>query len=235
MRLLSFFIVFIFFSGCTLQQIQQTVGDYMESDELTAEQVAAGLKEALVKGISEGAGQASRVDGYFGNPKIKIPFPPDVKKVEDKLRSLGLGSEVDKFILTLNRGAEEAAKEAKPIFVNAIKAMTVQDAWAILKGKDDEATQYLKAKTSADLKAKFRPVITRALEKTSATRYYGDIINTYNKIPFVDKVNPDLEDYATERALEGLFKLVADEERNIRKDPVARTTELLKKVFAQQD
>lgn len=235
MRLVCLYIAFIFLTGCTVQQIQQTLGDYLETDELTTEQVTAGLKEALVKGVTTGTSKASSLNGYFGNPKIKIPFPPDVQRVEDKLRSIGLGGEVDKFVETLNRGAEEAAKEAKPIFVEAIKGMTVQDAWGILKGTDDEATQYLKAKTSAQLTAKFQPVIKQALDKTSATKYYGDIISTYNKIPFVDKVNPDLESYATSLALEGLFTLVAEEEREIRANPGARTTELLRKVFAQQD
>ena len=146
-----------------------------------------------------------------------------------------LGDQVDRFIETLNRGAEEAAKEAKPIFVGAIKDMTVQDAWGILKGEDNAATMYLQDKTSAQLTSKFKPVIKRALDKTNATKYYSDLVNTYNKIPFVEKVNPNLDDYATERALSGLFTLVAKEEQNIRDNPGARTTELLKKVFSKQD
>lgn len=234
-RILGAILITILIAGCTAQQIQQTLGDYLDTDELTTDQVVAGLKEALVKGAGTSTASASRTDGFLGNPKIRIPFPPDVQKVEDKLREIGLGSEVDKFITTLNRGAEEAAKEAKPIFVSAIKGMTVQDAWGILKGKDDEATQYLKDKTSSQLKTKFQPVIKKALDKTNATKYYSDIINTYNKIPFVERVNPNLDDYATQRALDGLFQLVAEEEKNIRENPVARTTEILKKVFSQQD
>lgn len=236
MRPVSFLVTLFFLStGCTVQQIQQSLDDYLGSDELTTDQVVAGLKEALVKGVTTGTTEASQENGYFGNPKIKIPFPPDVQKVESKLRDLGLGSQVDKFVKTLNEGAEEAAKEAKPIFVNAITSMTVQDAWGILKGSDDAATTYLQSRTSAQLKAKFKPVIKEALDKTSATKYYSDIINTYNKIPLVEKVNPDLDDYATDKALEGLFYLIAQEEKDIREDPVARTTELLKKVFARQD
>jgi hypothetical protein len=192
------------------------------------------LKEALIKGISTGSDLASQMDGYFKNPEIKIPFPPEVKKVEDKLRQIGLGGEVDKFIMTLNRGAEDAAKEAKPIFISAIKSMTIQDAWGILKGEQDAATQYLKRTTSLQLKEKFKPVIQNSLNKVSATKYYGDIVNTYNKIPFTDDVNPNLDDYATDKAIEGLFTLIAKEEKNIRQDPVARTTELLKKVFGAQ-
>lgn len=225
------------FVGCTSAQINQTLGTINESlgGQLTEDQVVAGLREALIKGISTGSNQASKVDGYFKNPSIKIPFPPDVKRVEDKLRQIGLDEQVDKFVLTLNRGAEEAAKEAKPIFVTAIKSMTIQDAWGILKGEDDAATQYLMRTTSGQLKAKFKPVMQSALDKTDATKYYGSIVNTYNKIPFVDKVNPNLDDYATDKAIEGLFYLVAKEEKQIRDNPAERTTELLRKVFGAQD
>ena len=221
--------------GCTAQQIQQTLDSYLGSDQLTTEEVANGLKEALIKGISEGSANASKLNGYLGNPQIKIPFPPDVQKVEDKLRSIGLDKQVDQFIETLNRGAEEAAKEAKPIFVTAIRSLTIQDAWNILKGEDDAATQYLVRTTSDQLRGKFQPVIGNALDKTNATKYYGDIINTYNKVPFVDKVDPDLENYATQKALDGLFFLIAKEEQKIREDPLARTTDLLKRVFKEQD
>lgn len=231
-------IISIVFASCTSAQINQTINEVNKAvgteQQPTTGEVAEGLKEALVQGISKGSDLVSQVDGYFKNPQIKIPFPPDVKKVEDKLRQIGLGNEVDKFILTLNRGAEEAAKEAKPIFVTAIRSMTIQDAWGILRGQDDAATQYLKRTTSPQLKDKFKPVIQQALAKVNATKYYGDLVNTYNKIPFVEKVNPNLDDYATEKAIEGLFIMIAKEEKNIRENPVARTTELLKKVFGAQ-
>lgn len=224
--------------GCTAQQVQQAqdaLGGILQDDKLSATQVAEGLKEALVKGTTTGTNTASKVDGYFKNPQLKIPFPPDVQKVETKLRQIGLGKQVDKFVLTLNRGAEEAAKSAKPIFVAAIRNMTIQDAWSILKGEDNAATNYLKKATTAELTGKFKPVIKRALDKTEATKYYGDVINTYNKIPFIDQVNPNLDDYATEKAIDGLFLLIQKEEKNIRENPLARTTELLKKVFGQKD
>ena len=224
--------------ACTSTQINQTLGTIntaLGEDELTNDQVGAGLKEALTKGVTSGSNQASQLDGYYKNPLIKIDFPPDVDKVQQKLRQIGLGNEVDKFVLSLNRGAEEAAKEAKPIFVNAVKSMSMQDVWGILKGNDDAATQYLVRTTSGDLKNSFKPVMDRAMGKTKATEYYSDLVNTYNKIPFVDKVNSDLSGYATDKAVEGLFKLIAEEEMNIRKNPLARTTELLKKVFAKQD
>lgn len=221
-------------SACTTAQISQAIGDVQKGlgqESLTSADVAEGLKEALIKGISTGSDIVSQVDGYFKNPEIKIPFPPDVRKVDDRLRQIGLGGEVDKFIMTLNRGAEDAAKEAKPIFINAIRSMTIEDAWGILRGEDDAATQYLKRTTSADLAARFKPVIQQSLNKVNATKYYSDIVNTYNRIPLVEKVNPDLDDYATSKAIDGLFVMIAREEKRIREDPVARTTDILKRVF----
>lgn len=225
----------VLLGACTTAQINQTLSDANKmiggDKPLTTAEVGEGLKEALIKGISSGSDLASQVDGYFKNPQIKIPFPPDVKKVEDRLRQIGLGNEVDKFVMTLNRGAEDAAKEAKPIFIAAIKQMTIDDAWAILKGEPDAATQFLKRTTSGELKNKFMPVIKNSLDKVSATKYYGDIVSRYNSIPLVQKVNPDLNDYATDMAIQGLFTMIANEEKNIRQDPIARTTELLKRVF----
>lgn len=227
----------ILLGACTSAQISQTLNEVNkvmgapQNSTPTTEEVGGGLKEALINGISKGSDLVSVTDGYFKNPEIKIPFPPDVKKVEDKLRQLGFGNKVDDFVMTLNRGAEEAAKEAKPIFINAIKQMTIQDAWALLKGDQDAATQYLKRTTTPQLKEKFSPVVQTALDKVSATKYYADVVNTYNKIPFIEKVNPDLNAYATDKAIEGLFLMVAKEEKNIRENPVARTTDLLKKVF----
>lgn len=230
----------IFMGACTSTQINQTLGEVNKtlggstSAPLTTGEVAQGLKEALIKGISNGADLVSQVDGYFKNPEIKIPFPPEVKKVEDRLRQIGLGNEVDKFVMTLNRGAEDAAREAKPIFIQAIRSMTIEDAWSILRGDEDAATQYLKRTTSGLLKEKFKPVIQNSLNKVNATKYYGEIVTRYNQIPLVQKVNPDLDDYATDRAIEGLFLMIAKEEKNIRQNPVARTTEILKRVFGAQ-
>jgi Protein of unknown function (DUF4197) len=234
MRKIQWILVFVL-TGCTSAQINQAIDGVNKTiggdKPLTTAEVAEGLKEALVKGISTGSDLVSVTDGYFKNPEIKIPFPPDVKKVEDALRKIGLGSQVDKFVMTLNRGAEDAAKEAKPIFIAAIKSMTIQDAWSILRGEDNAATEYLKRTTSGLLKEKFKPVIQSSLNKVNATKYYSDIVTRYNQIPLVDKVNPSLDDYATDKAIEGLFLMIAKEEKNIRQDPIARTTELLKKVF----
>ena len=235
---LSFLLSFLL-TACATAQINKVLNEVnkvvgSQQSQLTEAEVGEGLKEALIKGISTGSDLVSKMDGYFKNLEIKIPFPPEVKKVEDKFRQIGLGSEIDKFVLTLNRGAEDAAKEAKPIFIAAIKSMTIQDAWAILKGNENAATDYLRRTTSAQLKEKFSPVIQNSLEKVNATKYYGNIVTRYNKIPFVEKVNPDLNGYATDRAIDGLFVMIAKEEKNIRKDPLARTTELLKKVFGAQ-
>lgn len=229
---------FLIITSCTaqqLQQVQDAVGDYLNEDTpLTSGDVASGLKEALVQGITKGSNNASQLDGYFKNPQIKIPFPPDAQNVADKLTAIGLGGEVDKFVMTLNRGAEAAAKEAKPIFVSAITSMTIEDAWSILKGEPNSATEYLRKSTSDQLTGKFKPVMQNSLNEVNATKYYGDLVDKYNKIPFVQKANPDLDDYATQLAIDGLFTLIAKEEANIRKDPLARTTDLLKKVFANQ-
>ena len=198
---------------------------------LSEDDAARGIKEALEKGTNSGVEIVSKVDGYFGDPQIKIPFPPDAQVIESKLRAIGLGDKVDEVVLTINRAAEDAAKEAKPIFVAAIRNMSIRDAINIVKGEDDAATQYLKRNTSVELNAKFQPVIKNSLDKVNATKHWEEVITTYNKIPFVKKMNPDLTAYVTQKAIDGLFVMIAKEEKKIREDPMARTTELLKKVF----
>src|SRR5690606_18205527 len=149
----------VFLGACTTAQINQAIGDGQKGlgqESLTSAEVADGLKEALIKGISSGSDIVSQLDGYFKNPEIKIPFPPEVKKVEDRLRQIGMGGEGDKFVMTLNRGAEYDAKEAKPIFISAMRSMTIQDAWGILKEEDDAATQYLRRTTGEQLAQKYK-------------------------------------------------------------------------------
>jgi hypothetical protein len=197
----------------------------------TNQEIIDGLKEALSIGSKNAGGSASKVDGYFKNTLIKIPFPPEAKKMESQLRSLGMNKQVDDFILTMNRAAEEAAKQAAPIFVDAVKQMTITDGVNILKGNDSAATHYLRDKTTTPLHDKFKPVIKAAIQKVDVTKYWNPLITAYNKIPFVDKMNPDLDEYITLKALNGMFILVAQEETKIRKDPAARVTDLLKKVF----
>lgn len=202
-----------------------------KSTGLTEQDAANGIKEALIKGTSEGVQIVSKKDGYFGNPQIKIPLPPEANTMDKTLRSIGLGKQVDQAILSLNRAAEDAAQEAKPIFITAIKNLTITDAINIVKGNDDAATRYLERNTSGELNKKFQPIIKVTLDKVNATKYWSNIMNTYNKIPFVKKINPNLTEYVTNKAVEGLFVMIAKEELKIRKDPIARTTELLKRVF----
>jgi hypothetical protein len=198
---------------------------------LSNEDVVKGLREALKVGTNNSGAAASKADGFYKNPKIFIPFPPDAQKVKDRVIEMGMKDQVDKFEMNLNRAAEEASKKAAPIFVDAITSMTVTDGFSILKGADNAATMYLKDKTTSALIAQFRPIVDEAISKVELTKSWTPIVTTYNRIPFVEKQNPDLGDYVTKKALDGLFTLIADEELKIRKDPVAQVTDILKKVF----
>lgn len=222
-------------SEAQMKQFSQTVNDVNKTMNqpapLTNDEVIRGLKEALSIGISNAGGLASATDGYFKNPKLFIPFPPEVKNVEDKLRSLGMNSLCDQFVQSVNRGAENAASKAAPIFKEAIMGMSISDGFQILRGPENAATEYLKKATTEKLKAAFRPVVENSLNTVNATKYWSDVTGAYNKIPFVTKVNTDLPGYVTDRAIQGLFLLVADEEAKIRKDPMARVTDILKRVF----
>lgn len=232
------FIFAMFSSGCdSASNILQQANDILtgSSGTPTEGEVGSGLKQALEFGIAAGANRLAERDGYFGNPLVKVLFPPEAQKVEEAMRTLGLGSMVDKAIESFNRGAEKAAKEAAPIFVNAIKQMTIQDAMGILLGQPDAATSYLRGQTFNQLTSRFTPVIDRSLNEVNATKYWEDVIVRYNKIPFVEKVNPDLTSYVTEKALDGLFKMVAKEELKIRENVSSRTTDLLQKVFGYAD
>ena len=201
--------------------------------QLSNEEIINGLKEALNVGSNNASSLASKKDGFFKNPGIKIPFPPEAIKVKNTVEAVGMKSQVDKFVLTLNRAAEDAAKEAAPIFLEAIKGMSITDGLALLNGGDNAATNFLKDKTNSPLHDKFKPIIKNSLSKVEITKYWKPIITKYNTIPMVEKMNPDLEEYVTKRALVGLFKLLADEELKIRKDPAARVSDILKKVFGR--
>lgn len=218
-------------SGKTTTAVLNEVSNVLVTqNSLSTNDIASGLKEALEQGVTKGTKQLSSLDGYFGNEAIKILMPPEAKKVEDNLRKLGLGKQVDEAITSMNRAAEDAAKSAAPIFVKAIKGMSFQDAMNILKGPENAATEYLKNTTTKSLTEAFRPVIDSSLIKVDATKYWNTVFSTYNRVAF-KKINPDLTEYVTERALSGLFYKIAEEEVSIRKNPAARTTELLKKVF----
>ena len=201
---------------------------------LSNSEVVSGLKQALEVGTKNASGKLSSMNGYFGNQLIKIIMPPEVRKVESTLRGMGMGDLVDKAILSMNRAAEDAATKAVPIFVNAITSMSIQDGMSILKGGNGAATNFLKGRTTAQLTTAFRPVINASLAKVGATKYWTEVFTVYNKVPLVSKVNTDLPAYVTERALNGLFVTIAEEENKIRNNPSARVTDLLKKVFGSR-
>lgn len=194
--------------------------------------IVNGLKEALSIGAKNAGAKLNVTNGFFGNNLIKILLPPEAVKVENALRKVGMGKTVDDLILSMNRAAEDAAGKAAPIFINAVTSMNIQDGLNILRGGNGAATEFLKLKTTAALTDAFRPVIEEALKKTGATTLWTKVFTTYNQLPMMgQKVNPDLVAYATERALNGLFITIADEENKIRTNPAARVTGILQKVF----
>jgi Protein of unknown function (DUF4197) len=221
------------FSCDTLNEISKNLPT--QSGGLTDGEIVSGLKEALQVGTNNASGALNKVDGYFKDPLVKILFPPDAQRAADKLRDLGMGKLVDDFVMTLNRAAEEAAKEAGPIFVGAIKEMTFADARNILTGPNNAATNFFRDHTRQNLYDKFIPVINTKLSAVNATKHWTDITTTYNKIPFVTKVETDLPKYATNKALDGLFLKLEGEEKKIRENPAARISDLLKKVFGSLD
>ncbi|MEX2513881.1 MAG: DUF4197 domain-containing protein [Cyclobacteriaceae bacterium] len=230
--LASLFIVYI--SACTSAEVNRFIQGASNA-ALTNEEVGNGLKDALVKGISTGAELASKENGFLQNDLIRISLPEELRDIESTMRRFGLGSEVDRVLLTINRGAETTAMEAKPIFINAIKQLTIQDAFSILRGDQDAATQYLRKTTSERLTELFKPKIQESLDKVGATKHYSDLVNAYNALPTTQKINPDLNAYVTERAINGLFELIAIEELKIRENPAERTTAIMRRVFAAQD
>ena len=199
---------------------------------ITEGEAGQGIKEALAQGITSAVLNLNKTDGFFGNTFYKLLMPPDAQKIVNTLNDLGMGNLVDKAVLAINRGAEDAVGFAKPIFTDAIKEMTIMDALNIVKGARDGATQYFKEKTTQKLIAAFMPAIKTSLEKVNATKYYGDAVNTYNNFPTTfKKINPDLPSYVVGKAVDALFDQVAKEEANIRANPLARATDILKKVF----
>lgn len=245
---LSFAFLFILFANVDAQGLKgliknvtkdssgkSSVGKILTSSGsktgLSNEEIISGLKEALQVGAERGTSKLSAVDGFFKDAAIKILMPAEAQKAEKTLRNMGFGQQVDNAILSMNRAAEDAAKSAAPIFINAVKGMSITDALGILKGGDFAATNYLKGKTTTSLTEAFRPVIENSLKKVNATKYWNTVFSTYNKFS-ADQVNPDLSAYVTEKALAGIFIQLGQEEQKIRKDPLARTTDILKKVFS---
>jgi hypothetical protein len=202
-----------------------------KTNGLSEDEVGRGLKEALTEGVKKGVTQLSKENGYFGDASIKILMPEDAQKVEQKLRAIGQGELVDNLIESMNRAAEDAANGAKDVFVPAITKMSLTDAMGILRGADDAATTYLNKTTRDELYTKFMPVIEASLDKLGTTDLWNRVFTAYNKIPMVQKINPDLNDFATNKAIDGLFVQIAKQELEIRKNPGARVSDLLKKVF----
>jgi hypothetical protein len=220
------------FASCSSISTEQ-IGDILSggNDALDSETVVAGLKEALTVGTERTVATTSKSDGYWANPLIRIVIPSELKGVANTLRGIGLGEEVAKFELAMNRAAEQAAGEATGVFWNAIKKMSIADAWGILGGDDSAATVYFRQQTSAELRKRFMPIVKQKMSDVGLYDTYSGLLDVYNKIPLVSKPTLDLDAFVTDNALRGLFTVLVSEEKRIRDDPVARTTDLLRRVF----
>ncbi len=227
-------------SGSAMGNVMESLGGLLggsssSSGSMTNELAANGLKQALSAGTDLAANNLGQIDGFLANAAVKILFPPEARKIESTLRSLGMGSVCDQVITSVNRAAEAAVVEAKPIFVEAIKQMTITDAINILTGDKDAATQYLQRTSGQVLIAKFEPIIQSNLQKANATKYWSDAIKAYNAVPFVQKMNPNLSQYVTQKATDGIFLMVAIEEGKIRENPAQRVGSVLQDVFGWAD
>jgi hypothetical protein len=205
--------------------------ELINKNPFSEEEATNALKETLNKGMEKGVSVLSVKDGYFLNLEVKIPFPKNATKIADKLKELGMEKQVDEVVLSINRAAENAANSAKPIFVDAIKRMNIKDAISIVRGNKTAGTSYLNKHTNSSLRDAFKPIIKISLEKVNATKHWENLINIYNKIPFIEEINPELETYVTDKAISGLFFMLAQQEIAIRENPKERTSPLLKKVF----
>lgn len=233
MKKILILVVAVSLSGCA--EMQQVMNQFPQTQGIGGLDIAGGLKEALNNGISKQVTKLTATDGFYKNEAVKILLPEELRKVDTGLRKIGLSSLADEGLKVLNRAAEDAVKEATPIFVDAVRNMTFMDAKTILMGNDNSATTYLQSTTSTALYGKFNPVIKNSFTKVGADKVWANIISKYNVIPFVKKVNPDLTDYVTNQAMDGVFKMISVEEKNIRTNLNARTSTLLQKVFAMQD
>jgi hypothetical protein len=234
-KLLGCTLLFILFASCQTDQLNGILKDLQKQNVLSEDEIIRGLKQALEIGTKNSVDVVSVLDGYYKNKKIKIPLPQEWQKIENTLRKVGLGSKMDEFIVSMNRAAEQAAPKAKTIFWDAIKTMRFEDAKKILKGRENEATLFFKDRTSATLQDLFKPMVHNVMSDVGVTRLYQDLDNKMSKIPFLDAQRFDLDQYVTGKALDGLFLMVAEEEKKIRENPVARVTELLKRVFGSKE
>jgi len=229
----SFFICLLFLTSCT--ELQQVINQLPTSTAISNDEIGNGLRAALDKGISKQVSNLTKTDGFFKNELVKIALPAELQKVDKTMRTIGLGKLADEGLKVLNRAAEDAVAQATPIFVAAVKNMSFNDAKAILLGDNQAATSYLMDATKSELYAKFNPVIKSSFAKVGADKVWNSLITKYNTIPLTAEVNPDLTDYVTAQALQGVFTMIAVEEQEIRTKASSRTTTLLKKVFAIQD
>lgn len=236
-KFFGIFLISILLFGCTAQQIQDTVSAVLGSStgNPTEQEAGQGLKDALGIGITKGMGLLSQQDGFLGNDLVKIPWPSEAEKVKDVMVNLGMQKQVDNVTTSLNRAAEKASGVAIDVFVQVLKQMTITDAINIITGGNGAGTAYLKKTATPILTEKFRPIVDQSLGQVNATKYWGEAISIYNKVPFVKPVNTDLTGFVTEKALVGVFKMIEKEENNIRANPLARTSDLLKKVFGFAD
>ncbi len=228
-------VLFLIFNLSSCAELQQVVNQLPQGGVLGNAEIASGLRQALDFGIDKQVTKLTQKDGFFKNELVKILLPQELRKVDIALRDIGLDNLADEGLKVLNRAAEDAVKEATPIFVDAVKGITFDDAKNILLGSDNAATQYLTTKTQTALYAKFNPVIKNSFSKVGADEIWNNLINKYNSIPFTNNVNPDLTDYVTGEALKGVYTMIAVEEKDIRTKISSRTTDLLRKVFALQD
>lgn len=232
-KLIFLSLAFGFFSCAELQQAVNTLPQ--GPGGITNADIAAGLRQALNNGIDKQVSKLTQTDGFYRNEMVKILLPQELQKVDKTLRDIGMGNLADEGLRVLNRAAEDALKEATPIFVNAVRQITFDDARNILMGPDNAATQYLSNKTTQELYGRFNPVISNSLDKVGATQVWSNIITQYNTLPFTTNVNPDLADYVTQEALKGVYTMIAVEEKEIRNNLASRTNDLLRRVFALQD
>ena len=233
MKKILILMIAVSFSSCA--EMQQVLNQLPQTQGIGGVDIAGGLKEALNNGISKQVTKLTATDGFYRNEAVKILLPEELRKVDSGLRKIGLSSLADEGLKVLNRAAEDAVKQATPIFVDAVMNMTFMDAKSILMGNESSATNYLQNSTSTALYGKFNPVIKNSFNKVGADKVWTNIITKYNSIPLVNKVNPDLTDYVTNQAMNGVFKMIAVEEKNIRTNLSSRTSVLLQKVFAMQD
>lgn len=232
-KIIIAFVAIFTINSCA--ELQDVINQLPQGGGISQLEIASGLREALDFGIDKQVSKLTIKDGFYKNELVKILLPEELHKVDRALRDIGLGSLADDGIKALNRAAEDAVKEATPIFINAVKDITFADAKNILLGNDDAATRYLTGKTQTALYSKFHPVIQNSFGKVGADQIWSNLINKYNTIPFTNDVNPDLTDYVTNEALKGVYNMIAVEEKEIRTKIASRTTDLLKKVFALQD